>query len=781
MANIKIQDVFQRIQYTAASPSQSVFAVPFPFFNANDVLVYQDDTLLDQGTDPGDYEITGAGSPSGGTVTLVTAADEGTIITIQGALPIDRTSIYSPTISNLTGTDLNNDFNRDIVMLQQLNTTQKFLQLQYAPFAEVSQDLEVTRDRVLPILEPLQAWRMNEAGNAIEGLNTPSSGGLAPDDATYLLQTTNSELPNSQAMGSLASGFVVNTTTTGVQLSRILTGRTNQIDFTNPTGIGANPEAFIRDNPQMPGTAGMGIPAGTTAQRVVPTPPNINVRWNTDLEHLEFYNHATNEWAQIESSEDGPFLQLAGGTMSGTINMGGNPITNVEDPINTGDATNKGYVDDLVSEIAEGLTVKTAVLAASTANFDSTYDNGAAGVGATLTADANGAFELDGETGEEGKRYLFKNQGDAFENGVYILTVVGDGSTPAVLTRATDFDQPANIVAGSLVPVLNGTANAGTKWVQTEDVETVGTDDIEFILWMINVNRIVTTDTAQDITATKTFKAAQVIEGAADAVQFTIKAHSTQTANIAELKKEDGSNLVTLNNSGDMVVNGSLQVDDLKIDGNTISSQDLDGDINISPNGNGEINASTSKIKNVVDPTNNQDAATKKYVDDNSAGDNPTFETVTFDPSTGGIVGTTTNNNADAGVVGEVISASVASGSAISLTSTVPANVTSISLTAGDWDVFGQVAITGTASSLTRQRGGVSVTSATFPLASDTNGAESDQRATSGYPSIAGPNMSTGTARISLSATTTVYLVAQAGFSGGTSNAHGRIIARRRR
>ncbi|HEY6019562.1 MAG TPA: hypothetical protein VIY48_06565, partial [Candidatus Paceibacterota bacterium] len=55
------------------------------------------------------------------------------------------------------------------------------------------------------------------------------------------------------------------------------------------------------------------------------------------------------------------------------------------------------------------------------------------------------------------------------------------------------------------------------------------------------------------------------------------------------------------------------------------------------------------------------------------------------------IKGTSTNDNAIAGDVGELITSTVASASGVSLTSTTAANVTSISLTAGDWDVDGTV------------------------------------------------------------------------------------------
>jgi len=145
--------------------------------------------------------------------------------------------------------------------------------------------------------------------------------------------------------------------------------------------------------------------------------------------------------------------------------------------------------------------------------------------------------------------------------------------------------------------------------------------------------------------------------------------------------------------------------------------------------------------------------------------------------TTPNIVGVTGGSNALAGSVGEYISSTVAQGSAIAMTSNTPINVTSISLTAGDWDVWGNVGFTTGATTLTTALWGtISTTSATFP-ASPGNGAYFNLNfaaLTNGawvFP--------TGMTRISISATTPVYLVSQASFNTSTQSVYGFIGARR--
>ena len=141
--------------------------------------------------------------------------------------------------------------------------------------------------------------------------------------------------------------------------------------------------------------------------------------------------------------------------------------------------------------------------------------------------------------------------------------------------------------------------------------------------------------------------------------------------------------------------------------------------------------------------------------------------------------GTATNDNASAGMIGEYIESEVVTGSAVSLTTGTAANVTSISLTAGDWDVrgLGQYKGGGT-TQVAYAVTSISNTSATLNNATDRQATYYGGNATI-FGGVGNFTVTAGAARISLSATTTIYLVTQCGFSTSTMSAYGKIAARR--
>lgn len=150
-------------------------------------------------------------------------------------------------------------------------------------------------------------------------------------------------------------------------------------------------------------------------------------------------------------------------------------------------AASTSYVDVAVANAVAGINPAVAVQAATTAASDTsgfTYNNGVSGIGATITGAVNTALTVDGFTFSAlNQRLLVKNDtqspSGAF-NGVYYVTQVQTGILPLILTRALDYDAPSDINNTGAIPVINGTVNGTTSWVQTAQVVTVGTTPLTF-------------------------------------------------------------------------------------------------------------------------------------------------------------------------------------------------------------------------------------------------------------------------------------------------------------
>lgn len=174
--------------------------------------------------------------------------------------------------------------------------------------------------------------------------------------------------------------------------------------------------------------------------------------------------------------------------VSGNISASSGVITNVGYPSDASDAATKLYVDTLA---AQGITYHTPVkyeVPNTTGNLTATYNNGTAGVGATLTnAGTLVAFVPDGVTASISDRVLVYNQTNGFENGVYTVTVVGSGATSWVLTRATDADtyalkSPNGLGGGDAFYVTSGNTGAGETYLcNNSGVISFGSTAISFV------------------------------------------------------------------------------------------------------------------------------------------------------------------------------------------------------------------------------------------------------------------------------------------------------------
>jgi hypothetical protein len=161
-----------------------------------------------------------------------------------------------------------------------------------------------------------------------------------------------------------------------------------------------------------------------------------------------------------------------------SLTLGGlTSVAVTQDPTSALQLATKQYVD----AVAEGLHIHASCAAATTGTLASitggtvTYNNGTAGVGATLTLSL-ALTALDGYTLLNGDRVLVKNEVATANNGIYTWATGG-----TVLTRATDFDTAAEMASGDFTFITNGTLYANTGWVQTDPVTIVGTSPVTWI------------------------------------------------------------------------------------------------------------------------------------------------------------------------------------------------------------------------------------------------------------------------------------------------------------
>jgi len=288
-------------------------------------------------------------------------------------------------------------------------------------------------------------------GSQLTNINANSIDGLA--NVAYTGDYN--DLINTPDFGNLT----IDITTTGNITGNYIIGNGSTLSSilgSNVTGNVAN--AVYAESAGIAGTA-TSVPAGNvTGLATVATSGSYNDLSNVPTNVSSFTNDVGYITANIASN----------------LTMNSQWITDLSDPVNLQDAATKSYVD----AVAQGLHLHNSCNVATTQDLavytgaTVTYNNGTAGVGATLTFSGNTLTTIDGFGLTAQDRILVKNEANAVFNGIYIY------SNNTSLVRSTDFDTDAEAAGGDFVFVTSGSINADTGWVQTTDFVSIGNSNI---------------------------------------------------------------------------------------------------------------------------------------------------------------------------------------------------------------------------------------------------------------------------------------------------------------
>jgi hypothetical protein len=259
-------------------------------------------------------------------------------------------------------------------------------------------------------------------------------------------------------------------------------------------------------------------------------------------------------------------------SLSEDLDASENKIVNLADPVNAQDAATKVYVDS----VAQGLDVKESVRVATTTDIP--------GVGSSLTE----VSVVDGVTLANGDRVLVKNQADPAQNGIYVFGNAGVFNT---YFRADDANEPDELNAGTFVFVEEGTTYGDTGWVvSSNNPLVIGTDPMSWT----------------QFSGAGTYLAGTNLD--LDGNTFSLQDEITLSTVNADVVGNVSGNVT----AGDMSFNtGGIYNSTVTV--YNASTGALVG--NLAGNVTGSVDVNSGTIVNLSDPTDEQDAATKNYVD----------------------------------------------------------------------------------------------------------------------------------------------------------------------
>jgi hypothetical protein len=470
MSQVVIGDILPYTQATATL-NQTVFGTNWTANTESDVVVY----VTPPGDEPNDvtqilpypagYSVAFIGSQQDVQVTLVTPSVAGAIVTITRQTPADRMNLYTNT--NFLPSMLNNDFG----ILTLVDQQAQLVDQKIGPRYNYSATIVDVVDTILPILGANETWVKNPSNTAFIPYELPS-GGIAPADATYVTITDETAvLPNSVNFAGFSAGIVAFTGSGFV--SNPILGTAHEIDVANATGVAGSVTLSFPLNMVIPGTGSVGLPGGTTAERVI-TASGTPLRYNSTFDSLEFYSSGT--WSLINDDTDGTinpglanelaYYAANGNTLSGLTGANGAVLVTDNTGVMSwisGSATTGNYVQSVQNgtpiwsliKWPDSLTTYQLLYAGSTNVVNALNPGNSAALCSTQT----GAPEWVSATGTG--RYL-----QSVNNDIAIWSAITwptDVTTYQLLYAGSD--HVVNALNPALSSVLTSTQTGAPDWV----------------------------------------------------------------------------------------------------------------------------------------------------------------------------------------------------------------------------------------------------------------------------------------------------------------------------